>query len=250
MLHWTDARGWSLVQFNVTLDATATAMAARPAAANTTVSAVSFNIRTGQHRPTPRAQSLPAPHSAHPCPRTSHVTVSSGCSFYAHAGSALDGDDSWPNRKYLVVDVIARHDYDFVGLQEAVNFQLVELLESLPVYQHIGVGRNNGDQLGEYSAILYKPARFTVTATDTFWLCDQPDEPGCTSYGNTIPRIVTWGRFAEIATGAVLYVYNTHFDHQSESSRAQSAEQLVRVGPAQDGPGSIGLTTQCVPFRA
>jgi endonuclease/exonuclease/phosphatase family metal-dependent hydrolase len=107
----------------------------------------------------------------------------------------------------------------------------------VPGYAYVGVGRDDGAEAGEYSAILYKLARVRVLESGTFWFCDRPDEPGCTSYGNNIPRIATWGRFADAATQHDFYMYNCHLDHQSASSRAQSVAQLtahIRARPVQD----------------
>ena len=50
---------------------------------------------------------------------------------------------------------------------------------------------------------------------------------GCTSYGNNLPRICTWGRFLDKTSSTTFYFYNTHLDHQSVTSREKSAVQLV-----------------------
>ena len=39
--------------------------------------------------------------------------------------------------------------------------------------------------------------------------------------------IATWARFVDKRTGAVVRVYNVHFDHQSQPSRARSAACLA-----------------------
>ena len=100
-------------------------------------------------------------------------------------------------------------------------------MASVPGYAYVGVGRDDGVEAGEYSAILYKTSRLRVAETGTFWFCDTPDVPGCTSYGNSIPRIATWGRFVDAATDLDFYVYNCHLDHQSAVSRELSVDQMV-----------------------
>ena len=101
------------------------------------------------------------------------------------------------------------------------------LVTNVPGYAYIGVGRDDGVEAGEYSAIMYKVDRLSVLESGTFWFCDQPDEPGCTSYGNSIPRIATWGRFVDVATRDEFYVYNCHLDHQSANSRQMSVAQML-----------------------
>ncbi len=148
--------------------------------------------------------------------------------FNIRYGTASDGPNHWTHRKDMVIDLIQRGGYDFVGLQEALRFQIDAIREALPYFQEIGVGREDGKQAGEYSAILYDGHRWKALESGTFWLSDTPTVPGSRSWGNLIPRIVTWGRFSEGQTGRELYVFNTHFDHQSQSSREQSAAMLAR----------------------
>jgi len=148
-------------------------------------------------------------------------------SFNVRYGTADDGTNSWLHRKELVCDVIRRQDSDFIGLQEALRFQIDAIRESLSEYDEVGVGRDDGRQAGEYAAILYKSDRWRAADSGTLWLSDSPDTPGSTSWGNEITRITTWARFVEKATGRALWLFNTHFDHVSQSSREKSAELLA-----------------------
>jgi endonuclease/exonuclease/phosphatase family metal-dependent hydrolase len=148
-------------------------------------------------------------------------------SFNIRFGSASDGANSWPHRKDLVFDVIRRQGSDFVGLQEALRFQIDEIHEAVSGYGEVGVGRTDGKRSGEYSAILYDKARWKVADSGTFWLSDTPDNPGSMSWGNKITRIATWARFAETGTERAVWVFNTHFDHESQLSRVNSAELLA-----------------------
>ena len=148
-------------------------------------------------------------------------------SFNIRYGTAKDGDNAWPKRRDLVFDVIRRHDPDVIGLQEALRFQLDELLAALPGYRSVGVGRADGATKGEYAAVFYRADRFTLDEHGTFWLSDTPTTPGSTSWGNTIPRIATWARLIDKADGKGFYIYNAHFDHRSAPSRERSAALLV-----------------------
>jgi endonuclease/exonuclease/phosphatase family metal-dependent hydrolase len=149
-------------------------------------------------------------------------------SFNIRYGTANDGDNSWPHRSEMVVAVLRDHTPDVVGVQEALRFQLDELLSALPAYDELGVGREDGDTAGEYAAILYRPDRFEAEQSGTFWLSDTPDVPGSMSWGNRITRICTWARFARLDTEDRFYVYNLHLDHQSQPSREHSVALLAQ----------------------
>jgi len=142
-------------------------------------------------------------------------------SFNIRYGSANDGENHWDERKKLVFDVFRERQPDLVGVQEALRFQIDEILATLPRYSFVGIGRDPGGD-GEYSAILYDKSRFQVLEYDTFWLSDTPESPSA-SWGNKIVRICTWARFVDRSSDRTFYLFNTHFDHQSEISRTQSA---------------------------
>ena len=147
-------------------------------------------------------------------------------SFNIRNGRARDGDNAWDRRKDFVCDVIAESDVDIVGLQEAFRFQLDEIEKRLPEFGELGEGRD-GNQQGEYSAILYRKHRFTPEESGTFWLSDTPDVKS-RSWGNRYLRICTWARLKEINTGHLFYVYNTHFDHESQNARLRSSQLIAQ----------------------
>lgn len=88
-------------------------------------------------------------------------------SFNIRNGRANNGENSWKHRKEFLADVIRDTQPDVVGLQEAFRFQLDVLREQLPEFHEVGEGRD-GDQQGEYSAILYRSSRFTAEDSGTF----------------------------------------------------------------------------------
>ncbi len=146
--------------------------------------------------------------------------------FNIRFGTTGDGVNSWARRHALVFDVIRTNRPDFCGLQEALRFQIDAIRNVLPEYAEHGVGRDDGKTAGEYSPILYLKDRWTLDRGETLWLSDTPHKPGSTSWGNSVCRIVTWGRFLEKSSGAEIFVFNTHFDHQSQPSRLKSAKFL------------------------
>lgn len=155
-------------------------------------------------------------------------------SFNIRYATASDGENSWPNRRPLVRDLIRAHDPDVLGLQEVLKSQLDALRDDLPQYSTIGVGRDDGRTAGEYAPILYRADRFVATDGGTFWLSDTPEVPGSKAWGNTLPRICTWVRLTERGgvpqggrAGDSFYIFNVHLDHQSEPSRRRAAHLLA-----------------------
>lgn len=149
-------------------------------------------------------------------------------SFNIRYGTANDGDNSWPNRNHLVMQVFEDLKASIVGVQEALAFQLDEITEAHPHYAIIGVGRDDGKTRGEYAAILYDTRRFAVDSSGTFWLSDTPEVVASTSWGNSITRICTWARLIERGSGDAMYVYNAHYDHRSQESREKSSALILQ----------------------
>jgi len=148
-------------------------------------------------------------------------------SFNIRYGSANDGDNHWKNRKDMVSDVIRNHPSDVVGLQEALRFQMDSIREDLPVYGEIGVAREDGNNEGEYSSVLYRTDRFGVGESGTFWFSDTPEIAGSNTWGNACVRICSWARLIETKTGKAFYIFNLHLDHVSQPSREKSAVLLA-----------------------
>jgi endonuclease/exonuclease/phosphatase family metal-dependent hydrolase len=144
--------------------------------------------------------------------------------------NTIDGPNSWSLRRELAIGVIRRFDPDFVGLQEALPGQIADLSKAFPEYRMIGRSRNANPKRGEAVPIFYREKRWRLDDKQrgTFWLSSTPESPGSATWGNTLPRVVTWGRFIEKQSGRGLYVYNTHFDHASEQSRRKSGTLLAR----------------------
>lgn len=135
---------------------------------------------------------------------------------------------AWPNRLDRVVGSIRAIDPDVLGIQEALHGQAADLRASLPDYDFHGIGRDDGRRAGEYSAILFRRDRFERVDGGTFWLSDTPERPGSASWGNDIPRLVTWVRLVDRASGRAFHLFNTHWDHRSQKSREHAAPLIAR----------------------
>jgi endonuclease/exonuclease/phosphatase family metal-dependent hydrolase len=162
-------------------------------------------------------------------------------SFNIRLGIANDGEDHWTKRREQLFALLREQRADVVGLQEAMHFQLEEIVRAVPGYDWVGVGRSDGRQGGEYSAILYRTARLTPRRSDTFWFSDTPTVPGSMSWGNRYERICTWAYF-EDREGPAFYAYNVHLDHESQPSRERSADLLMRTVSARNPRAPVVVT--------
>lgn len=148
--------------------------------------------------------------------------------FNIRYGTAPDGEDQWSNRKPLLFRVVGEHQPDVVGLQEALRFQIEEIVAAVPGYAFLGVGRDDGKAAGEHAAILYRTDRLKVDQHGDFWFSDTPEVPGSKHWGNQITRMCTWARFESPQSGTPFYVFNLHLDHQSQPSREKSIQLLLK----------------------
>lgn len=142
---------------------------------------------------------------------------------------ASDGVNAWPNRADNVVALIKKYNPDILGIQEALHHQLIALLKELPHYRYIGVGRDDGKQKGEFSAILFKKKRFRLKEDSTFWLSETPTIPGSKSWDAAITRIASMAIFVDQKSKKELLIINTHFDHIGKVARANSARLITQT---------------------
>jgi endonuclease/exonuclease/phosphatase family metal-dependent hydrolase len=148
-------------------------------------------------------------------------------SFNIRYGTAPDGENHWSKRREFLLEVIREQDADIIGLQEALDAQIAEIVAAVPVYAVIGVGRDDAKIAGEFSAILVRKDRLRIADAGTFWFSDTPAAVASATWGNRIPRICTWARLID-RDGGAFWIYNVHLDHQSQPSREKSTELLVR----------------------
>ncbi|NJC28032.1 glycerophosphodiester phosphodiesterase family protein [Neolewinella antarctica] len=167
---------------------------------------------------------------------------------------ASDGENAWPNRKEFLATQIEFHAPDVLGTQEGTPAQVDWLDGRLTDYARIGEGREGG-HAGEYSAVYYNRHRLRVKDSGTFWLSETPDTVS-TGWDAALPRIVTWGRFAERGGDRDFFVFNTHFDHVGEQARQNSAELiLTMVDSLNKGglpfvvTGDLNLTPETAPLQ-
>ncbi|HUH46512.1 MAG TPA: endonuclease/exonuclease/phosphatase family protein, partial [Arenibacter sp.] len=79
-----------------------------------------------------------------------------------------DSINNWNDRKETMAALIQHYDADIVGTQEALHHQVTYLDSALPGFSYLGVGRDDGKEKGEYTAIFYNTDKFKVLKTNTF----------------------------------------------------------------------------------
>ncbi len=138
-----------------------------------------------------------------------------------------DREHAWPHRREDVAALFKFHRADIFCVQEALPDQMDDLQAAFPGFAYEGVGRDDGDREGEFSAVFYSKKRFRKLDGGTFWLSETPES--CSfGWDAACRRICSWVELEERATGRRLHVFNTHFDHVGETARKESAELILK----------------------
>lgn len=154
------------------------------------------------------------------------ITVGSYNIRQANAQDSLAGN-SWSRRCPVQVAMIRYYDFDILGAQEVIHRQLMDLLESLPEYNYIGVGRDDGKTRGEYSPIFYKKDRFNLLQSGHFWLAEDPTQP-IKGWDAAYVRICTWGQFQDKTTNQIFWAFSLHTDHIGTIARQETSKLILR----------------------
>jgi len=138
-----------------------------------------------------------------------------------------DKENAWPNRRAEVMNLLKRHNADIFSVQEALYDQIMDLKDGMSGFDYVGVGRDDGNINGEFSAIYYNSNRYTLIENGTFWLSETPQIPS-KSWDAALNRICTWARLKEKETRKTFYIFNTHFDHIGVKARKESALLILK----------------------
>ena len=154
-------------------------------------------------------------------------TTIKAMSFNIRLDAASDGENRWDLRKNRVAGLMQYHEPDFIGTQEVLHHQLTYLDSSLLQYSFIGVARDDGKTLGEYSCIFYNKEKYIPIKKSTFWLAPKSDSV-CMGWDAVCNRVCTYGLFKNKKTNQVVWVFNTHFDHVGKIARIESAKLILQ----------------------
>lgn len=156
---------------------------------------------------------------------TTEFNVASYNLRYANQSDSLRGN-AWSQRMPVICALIQYHDFDIFGTQECLKRQLDDLQAQLTAYDYIGVGREDGIDKGEHSAIFYRRDKFELLESGNFWLSETPSQPSI-GWDAVLPRICSWGHFRYRDTGFEFLFFNLHMDHVGKQARVESA-RLVK----------------------
>ena len=144
----------------------------------------------------------------------------------AKGGDSINGN-GWGQRCPYIAQLVQFHGFEIFGTQEGKYHQLQDLKAAMPGYDYIGVGRDDGKQAGEFSAIFYKTDRFEVLEHGDFWLSPETAHPN-KGWDAALPRICTWGKFKEKNSGFEFIYFNLHMDHIGVQARSESAKLILQ----------------------
>jgi endonuclease/exonuclease/phosphatase family metal-dependent hydrolase len=137
-----------------------------------------------------------------------------------------DGENAWPHRKEKVAGLLRFHEAGIFNVQEALPEQMDDLAVLLPEYDHVGVGRDDGNRAGEHMAIFYNKSRFEKLADGMFWLSGTPGKPGL-GWDAACNRTCTWIKLKDKITKKCFFVLDTHLDHKGITAREEGAKLIL-----------------------
>ena len=137
-----------------------------------------------------------------------------------------DKENSWENRKTEAIQLMDYYHPDFFGVQEAVPQQMIDIKSGLKNYDFVGVGRDDGANKGEYSAIFFDKEKLEVLKSGTFWLSETPEKPS-KGWDAAYNRICTYALFKMKKGGKKFWAFNVHFDHMGNVARENSAKLIL-----------------------
>ncbi|KAF9260600.1 hypothetical protein L218DRAFT_974319 [Marasmius fiardii PR-910] len=144
---------------------------------------------------------------------------------------AVHEEQPWSTRRLRVAQMLLSEDIDLAGFQEALVRQVRDLAELLgDDWGWVGVGRDDGNEAGEFSPIFYRKSKFNLVSNDSFWLSNTPFEPSKFPGAGSI-RICTATRFTtkdpSIGRPKSFTYLNTHLDDQSDQQRQLGASLIL-----------------------
>ena len=137
------------------------------------------------------------------------------------------GKETWEDRIGIVSQTMLESEADSIGVQEATPGWMAALNENIgEKYAYVGVGRDDGANKGEYSAVFYLKDKYTALDSGTFWLSDTPDK---VSFGwdAACRRVCSWVVLENKQTGEKYVHLNSHFDHVGVAARENSVKLIL-----------------------
>ncbi len=117
-----------------------------------------------------------------------------------------------------------------------------DIINALPYYTYYGVGRKDGKDGGEHSAIFFKKDLFKLLTRGDFWLSQTPDKPGLGWDATCCNRICSWVYLQHKKTGSKFFFFNAHYDHQGIQARRESSKLILQKIKAIAGSNPVIFT--------
>ena len=156
--------------------------------------------------------------------KAQHMIIGSYNLRYANQN---DTGNLWQDRAPVIVSLIRFHQFDILGTQEGLRNQLDDLSKGLPEFDRYGIGRDDGNAVGEHSAIFFNKHKFSLVDKGDFWLSETPEKPSL-GWDAAINRICSWVKLNENSSGKTFYVFNAHYDHRGVVAREESSKLVLK----------------------
>ncbi|KAI8991884.1 Endonuclease/exonuclease/phosphatase [Mycotypha africana] len=151
-------------------------------------------------------------------------------------------EQPWSIRKWKIADTIRLYLPDVLGLQEPLIHQLRDLEVLLhDEYDWVGVGREDGEEKGEFAAVFYKKQVLAIEDWKTIWLSEEPNVPGSLGWDARHPRIATQITFLKKDDGINFTIFNAHFDHKGERAKEEAAKLILKIAKDASKMGPVFL---------
>ena len=160
------------------------------------------------------------------CNRTSEIKVMSYNIRLSSGTIKADSIYHWEHRKQASLNLMHEENPTVFGLQEACPDQMDYMVENLPEYGYIGVGRDDGKRKGEFMSIFYKKEEVEFIDGGTFWLSETPDQVS-KGWDAACFRTCTWALLKKKDIGKKFVYMNTHLDHMGKVAREESIKLIV-----------------------
>ena len=196
---------------------------------------LAFPVACGKETPAPSVPDSPQTPETPPETEDTRITVKIATYNIRCLNSADIDYKSWEFRKGNVAKMVKDRGFEIVGFQEVSEGQVSDLKGSLPEFDFLLVGRDDGATKGESVGIAWLKSRFTAVRTGHFFLSATPDVvsspyPEWTSTNPGRNRVVAWAVLKEKASGRAMLFFSTHFEvgkTDDATIRLRSAELVV-----------------------
>ena len=137
------------------------------------------------------------------------------------------GENHWVFRQRLVRDIIKKYAPDTFGLQEVHYAWMRYIINQFKDdYDFVGVGKDDGNQKGEYSPVFYNKHKFELIEKEDFWLSETPEKASL-GWDGAENRTCSYAVLKEKGTEKAYAVFNTHLDHIGTVAQIEGIKLII-----------------------